>query len=70
MEFAEKIISWYQEHRRALPWRETKDPYKIWISETILQQTRISQGLPYYEKFIRLFPTPTALAQAPEDEVL
>ncbi len=68
--FSKKIISWYEENKRSLPWRETSDPYKIWLSEIILQQTRIAQGLPYYLKFVDNFPDVKSLAQAPEDKVL
>lgn len=64
------LISWYQKHLRKLPWRETRDPYKIWLSEIILQQTRVAQGLPYYEKFVEKYPTVFDLAKAPQDEVL
>src|SRR5690606_20710033 len=70
MTFSQKLISWYLEHKRDLPWRTTKDPYKIWLSEVILQQTRVAQGLPYYERFIKNFPTVFDLAQADEQEVL
>jgi A/G-specific adenine glycosylase len=68
--FANKIIHWYEENRRELPWRETSDPYKIWLSEIILQQTRVAQGLPYYEKFVKSFPTVFDLAEAPLQKVL
>jgi len=68
--FNKKILVWYEINKRSLPWRETKNPYKIWISEVILQQTRVVQGLSYYKKFIKLFPTPTDLALASEEEVL
>ena len=68
--FSSKIISWYTENMRSLPWRETKDPYKIWLSEIILQQTRVAQGLPYYLKFVERFPTVFSLAKASEQEVL
>lgn len=68
--FSKKIVSWYEENKRALPWRESRDPYKIWLSEIILQQTRIAQGLPYYLKFIENFPNIKSLAQAPPDKVL
>ncbi|MEQ1585455.1 MAG: A/G-specific adenine glycosylase [Cyclobacteriaceae bacterium] len=68
--FSKKIISWYEENKRALPWRESRDPYKIWLSEIILQQTRIAQGLPYYLKFVENFPDVKSLAQAPQDKVL
>ncbi len=68
--FSNKIIDWYKANHRLLPWRITKDPYKIWLSEVILQQTRVSQGLPYYERFIELFPTVQELAKANERKVL
>ncbi|WP_018479904.1 A/G-specific adenine glycosylase [Pontibacter roseus] len=68
--FAQTIMDWYQRHKRALPWRETTDPYLIWLSEVILQQTRVKQGLPYYERFADTYPTVQQLAAAPEDEVL
>ena len=68
--FTSKIITWYNFNKRDLPWRNTKNPYFIWISEIILQQTRIAQGLPYYEKFIKTFPTIEALAIASEQNVL
>lgn len=70
MLFSEKILQWYHENKRDLPWRATRDPYRIWLSEIILQQTRIAQGTPYYLKFIAHFPTVNDLAKAPEDEVL
>lgn len=68
--FSKNLISWYLHNKRELPWRNTKDPYKIWLSEIILQQTRVAQGMPYYLKFIKTFPTVQALANAPENEVL
>jgi len=68
--FSGKIVEWYQEHRRDLPWRRTKDPYRIWLSEIILQQTRVAQGLPYYRAFVRKYPRINQLAAAPEREVL
>lgn len=70
MEFANTIISWFQENGRALPWRETKDPYAIWLSEIILQQTRIAQGWEYWERFMAQYPKVEELAAASEDEVL
>lgn len=70
LSFAHQLITWYQIHQRPLPWRETKDPYKIWLSEIILQQTRVAQGLPYYQKFVTAFPTIKALANASEQRVL
>jgi A/G-specific adenine glycosylase len=70
MTFASTIIDWYNQNKRSLPWRETTDPYKIWLSEIILQQTRVAQGLPYYTRFIEKFPGVKALAKANESEVL
>ena len=70
MSFSQEIIHWYQANKRSLPWRETKDPYHIWLSEIILQQTRVAQGTPYYVKFIDAFPTVFDLAAAPEEQVL
>ncbi|MDR3218263.1 MAG: A/G-specific adenine glycosylase [Dysgonamonadaceae bacterium] len=64
------LIGWYEIHQRVLPWRNTDDPYKIWISEVILQQTRVVQGLDYYKRFIGRFPDIDALAAADEQEVL
>jgi A/G-specific adenine glycosylase len=68
--FSVKLIEWYDEHRRDLPWRNTTDPYKIWLSEIILQQTRVNQGLPYYLRFTETFPDVFALASATEQQVL
>jgi A/G-specific adenine glycosylase len=68
--FFNKISIWYQQNKRDLPWRNTHDPYKIWLSEIILQQTRVEQGLPYYYKFIEDFPTLTDLANANEESIL
>ena len=70
MTFSNKILAWYHENKRELPWRSTKDPYKIWLSEIMLQQTRVAQGLPYYEKFVAAFPTVFDLAKASEEKVL
>jgi len=69
-DFSKKIIDWYREHHRDLPWRKDKDPYQIWLSEVMLQQTRVAQGLPYYVRFIRDFPNVQALANAPQQKVL
>jgi A/G-specific adenine glycosylase len=69
-EFTTSIQEWYRLNARLLPWRSTKNPYKIWLSEVILQQTRVEQGLKYYEKFISTYPTVADLADAPEDDVL
>ncbi len=65
-----QLIEWYDANKRVLPWRETVDPYCIWVSEVILQQTRVAQGLDYYLRFIERFPTVQSLAEATEDEVL
>lgn len=70
MSFSNQIISWFRENGRALPWRETRDPYAIWLSEIILQQTRIVQGLEYWERFMAQYLTVEALAAASEDDVL
>ena len=69
-EFRKALLAWYRAESRDLPWRQNPDPYRIWISEMILQQTRIDQGLPYYERFIEKFPDIHALAAAPLDDVL
>jgi len=68
--FANQLINWYEHHKRDLPWRNTTDPYKIWLSEIVLQQTRVAQGLPYYEAFVNQYPTVFDLAEASETEVL
>lgn len=68
--FSQALIKWYNQHKRALPWRDTDSPYFIWLSEVILQQTRVAQGLPYYLKFVEAYPTVQDLAAAPQDEVL
>ncbi|WP_422857933.1 A/G-specific adenine glycosylase [Flagellimonas sp. S174] len=70
MSFSQKVLNWYDQHKRELPWRSTRDSYKIWLSEIILQQTRVVQGTPYYFKFIEAFPTVQDLAAAPEEKVL
>jgi A/G-specific adenine glycosylase len=67
---ASALLNWYPRHRRDLPWRHTRDPYAIWLSEVILQQTRVAQGLPYYLDFLASYPTVQDLAAAPEQEVL
>jgi A/G-specific adenine glycosylase len=68
--FVAKIINWYEINKRNLPWRETTDPYHIWLSEIILQQTRVAQGLPYYYKFVETFPDIESLAKASQQEIL
>ena len=67
---ASRLEAWFEQHKRRLPWRETTDPYRIWISEIVLQQTRVAQGLDYYRRFIARFPDVRSLAAADEDEVL
>lgn len=68
--FTQEILAWWQQNQRSLPWKLTDDAYTIWLSEVILQQTRIEQGLPYYLKFIEAYPTVIDLANAPQDEVM
>ncbi|MEE2605455.1 MAG: A/G-specific adenine glycosylase [Bacteroidota bacterium] len=68
--FAKKLIEWYKINLRDLPWRKTKDPYKIWVSEIILQQTRINQGTPYYLNFINQFPNVKKLSKSTLDEIM
>lgn len=68
--FSKNLITWYLQNSRSLPWRETTDPYQIWLSEIILQQTRVAQGLPYYLKFIEAYPAVEDLAKASEEKVL
>ncbi|MBQ3961530.1 MAG: A/G-specific adenine glycosylase, partial [Muribaculaceae bacterium] len=68
--FTSTLLRWYENHGRDLPWRHTTDPYPIWLSEVILQQTRIAQGIAYWEHFMEQFPTVESLAAASEDEVL
>ena len=70
MSFAATLLEWFRENGRELPWRGTKDPYAIWLSEIILQQTQVKQGWEYWERFMRHWPTVEALAAATEDEVL
>lgn len=69
-EIVVRLFAWYDAHCRALPWRSTRNPYYIWISEIILQQTRVAQGYDYFVRFVEHFPTVEALAKAPEDEVM
>jgi A/G-specific adenine glycosylase len=70
MEISSKIIEWFEQNKRDLPWRQTKDPYKIWISEIILQQTRVNQGLGYYLRFLERFPDLQSLATSDRDDVM
>jgi A/G-specific adenine glycosylase len=65
-----RLVSWYQKRKRDLPWRKTRDPYKIWVSEILLQQTQVTAVQPYYARFLKAFPTVQALATASEDAVL
>lgn len=68
--FAPVLVHWYNHHKRNLPWRHTRDPYRIWLSEVILQQTRVAQGLPYYERFVAAYPTVMDMARADERDLL
>ncbi|MBR2266602.1 MAG: A/G-specific adenine glycosylase, partial [Paludibacteraceae bacterium] len=68
--FYKSLYEWYERNHRDLPWRETEDGYRIWLSEVILQQTRVAQGLDYYHRFVNRWPDVVALASASEDEVL
>ncbi len=70
MNVSKALLKWYDLNRRDLPWRNTVDPYIIWLSEIILQQTRVDQGLPYFYKFINKYPKISDLAKAPEEEVM
>jgi A/G-specific adenine glycosylase len=68
--FQQALLTWFDSHARDLPWRQTSDPYRIWVSEIMLQQTRVTAVLDYYARFLTRFPTVTALAQAKEPDVL
>ena len=70
MQFSNSLVQWYLQNKRDLPWRDTINPYQIWLSEIMLQQTRVAQGLPYFISFINAFPTVFDLANAEEDQVL
>src|SRR5712671_2426670 len=71
MSFAEQLVAWQRRHgRHDLPWQGTRDPYRIWLSEVMLQQTQVAAVIPYYERFLRKFPTVDDLARAEEEEVL
>src|SRR5438876_11447657 len=65
-----RLLAWYDANRRDLPWRQTRDPYRILVAEVLLQRTRVSSGVPYYERFVARFPTVRDLAAAPLDDVL
>lgn len=68
--FTTHLMKWFATHQRPLPWKGIKNPYHIWLSEIILQQTRVEQGMPYYHRFVESYPTVKDLAKAPEDEVM
>ena len=68
--FRAALLEWYEPSRRPMPWKEVGDPYRVWLSEIILQQTRVAQGLPYYERFVEAYPTVTQLADADDDDVM
>src|ERR1700747_2256639 len=68
--FRKQLLGWFAQFQRDLPWRRTRDPYRIWLSEIMLQQTRVAAAIPYYEPFLERFPAVEALAQAPQEEVL
>src|SRR4030088_3020958 len=68
--FRKQLLHWFRQFQRDLPWRRTKDPYRIWLSEIMLQQTRVAAAIPYYERFLQRFPDVHALAAAPQEEVL
>jgi A/G-specific adenine glycosylase len=68
--FRKQLLGWFRQYQRDLPWRRTKDPYRIWLSEIMLQQTRVAAVIPYYERFLERFPDVRALATAPQEEVL
>src|SRR3954447_1448422 len=69
-EFARVLLEWYHHGKRDLPWRRTSDPYAIWVSEIMLQQTRVAAVIPFYERFLQRFPDVTSLASAPGEELL
>lgn len=69
-QFRQELITWYEREKRDLPWRHTKDPYKIWVSEVMLQQTRVDTVIPYYNKFLQTFPNAESLAYAEEEKIL
>ena len=70
VELRSRLLEWYEENRRQLPWRRTTDPYAIWVSEIMLQQTRAQAVIPYYERFLTRFPDIASLAGSREEEVL
>src|SRR5207302_7531250 len=68
--FRKQLLAWFWQFQRDLPWRRTRDPYHVWLSEIMLQQTRVAAVIPYYERFLERFPDVHALATAPQEEVL
>src|SRR5436853_6973595 len=68
--FRKRLLCWFRRFQRDLPWRRTNDPYRIWLSEIMWQQTRVAAAIPYYERFLERFPDVYARAAAPQDEVL
>ncbi|WP_158738415.1 A/G-specific adenine glycosylase [Alteribacillus sp. YIM 98480] len=69
-EFQHNLIDWYNHHKRELPWRKNQDPYRVWVSEIMLQQTKVDTVIPYFNRFMEWFPTPEALAEAKEEKVM
>lgn len=69
-QFQQQLVEWFNREQRDLPWRHTRDPYKIWVSEVMLQQTRVDTVIPYFNRFVEKFPTPQMFAYAPEEEIL
>ncbi|MEK4230756.1 A/G-specific adenine glycosylase [Solibacillus sp. FSL H8-0538] len=69
-QFRQGLVEWFNEEKRDLPWRHTKEPYKIWVSEVMLQQTRVDTVIPYYNRFLEKYPTAESLAYAPQEELL
>ncbi|MBS6511556.1 MAG: A/G-specific adenine glycosylase, partial [Clostridiales bacterium] len=70
MGMAAPLLEWYRKHARVLPWREKPEPYRVWVSEIMLQQTRVEAVKPYYERFLSALPSIAALAEAPEEQLL
>src|ERR1700746_49361 len=70
LRFRKNLLGWFAHSQRDLPWRRTRDPYRIWLSEIMLQQTRVAAAIPYYERFLEHFPTVETLAPAPKEEAL
>ena len=70
MDFTGELVQWYHNNKRHLPWRDTNDAYVIWLSEIILQQTRVEQGMPYFYRFLEKYPDVNSFANAPEEDIL